>query len=154
MTGDWDKQPLGIKDAWTYKKAIAMRINCGAFLHWRDRLKLRISESEFESIKADLMAQFLSGSMDYDLTAVLQNSVPPADVKSIAYFRPTVGVVGRVLWVLCVLIISHNCHQLLSFALIVGAGISWRHLRKRLPMRLRNGMRSWRLKLPTLHWSR
>lgn len=97
MTSDWDKQPLGIKEAWSYKKSMAMHINCGAFLHWMERLKLRISESEFESVKADIMVQFMSGSMDYDLATALQKGVPPADLKLIGYFRPTVGVVDRVL---------------------------------------------------------
>ena len=85
---DYDNTAPPMRQAVTYKLAVAKHQACGAFLHFLAILQKMSPPSLFEEAKASLEAQFTMGFLDPDLCHILDTQVPPGDIKALGAFRP------------------------------------------------------------------
>ena len=88
VIGDYDHTGQSMKKALTFKDAVSLHQNCGAFLFFLAKLEEVAPAGQFKEMKESLLTQFKSGHVDADLSHTLENSVPQnADPKSISVFR-------------------------------------------------------------------
>lgn len=88
LIGDHDRAGQSLKKALTFKDAITLHQNCGAFLFFLAKLEEVAPAGQFKEMKEGLLAQFMSGHVDADLSHTLENFVPlNADPKGISVFR-------------------------------------------------------------------
>ena len=84
---DWDRQPVGLKKSWGYREAAQLHAVCGAFIHYTNVLKAKISEETYQAELPGLKEQFAGSFLDPELLHSLQSSVPPGDISSISVLR-------------------------------------------------------------------
>lgn len=87
LIGDWDRQPQGLKQVWSYKLAVPVHSSCGAFLHGMELLRAKTSEAEFNDVRDSVREQFMSQLMDSDLLNAMNSNVPPLDLSAVPVFR-------------------------------------------------------------------
>ena len=87
LKGDWDRQPIGMKQVWQYKTALPIHAACGAFIAIMDKLKASIPQSDFEGVESQVCSHFEVGILDADLIHFLENSVPPVDLYQVTFVR-------------------------------------------------------------------
>ncbi|CAK9079952.1 FO synthase subunit 1, partial [Durusdinium trenchii] len=87
---DWDRQPVGLKKSWGYREAAQLHAVCGAFIHYTNVLKAKISEETYQAELPGLKEQFAGSFLDPELLHSLQSSVPPGDISSISVLRDIV----------------------------------------------------------------
>ena len=87
ICSDWDASPPSQRKALTTKEAVAIHQQCAMILHFLDCLEARLPSAEFPAAKSKLMAAFLLGGLDPELTMAAEQSVPPGDMKAIGAFR-------------------------------------------------------------------
>ena len=87
LTGDWDRQPAGMKQCWAYKTALPVHAVCGGFLAIMDRLQSSIPQTDFQSVEQQICDQFAVGILDADILHFLECTVPPVDLKQVTFVR-------------------------------------------------------------------
>lgn len=87
LCADWDASPTALRKSYTYKDAIGVHQSCGMFIYYMEMLQRRSPASEFASMEAKFLEQFMMGVMDADLTTSAEKTVPPGDLTHIGIFR-------------------------------------------------------------------
>ena len=74
---DYDSTPPVLRKAVTYKDALALHATCGGYLHYVKLLQKRLPEAECKAACARFEEQFMTGCLDAEIFASMENSVPP-----------------------------------------------------------------------------
>ena len=86
---NFDSTAAPLRSPLMYKEAVKLHPACGAFLFFLRRLEQIAPASQFPEMSRGLRSQFMSGFLDCDLVAALEEQIPNApEVANVKAFRP------------------------------------------------------------------
>lgn len=92
LKGDWDRQPVGMKQPWLTKTALPVHASCGGFLAIMAALKASVPQADYESTEKHVRDQFQIGFLDGDINLFLESTVPPVNLQQVNFVRTSQGV--------------------------------------------------------------
>lgn len=87
LKGDWDRQPVGMKQSWLTKTALPVHASCGGYLAIMAALKDSVPQADFEAAEKHVRVQFHIGFLDGDINLFLESSVPPVNLQQVNFVR-------------------------------------------------------------------
>ena len=92
LKGDWDRLPVGVKKAFTWKDASVIHAACGGYLGIRESFQKNVPAADFAAAEPEIKSQFSLAVLDNEILAFLEGSVPPIQLKNVRFVRTWVVV--------------------------------------------------------------
>ncbi|CAK9097611.1 FO synthase subunit 1 [Durusdinium trenchii] len=92
LKGDWDRLPVGVKKAFTWKDASVIHAACGGYLGIRESFQKNVPAADFTAAEPEIKSQFSLAVLDNEILAFLEGSVPPIQLKNVRFVRTWVVV--------------------------------------------------------------
>ena len=92
LKGDWDRLPVGVKKAFTWKDASVIHAACGGYLGIMESFQKNVPAADFTAAEPEIKSQFSLGVLDHEILAFLEGSVPPIQLKNVRFVRTWVVV--------------------------------------------------------------
>lgn len=87
LTADWDRQPEGMKRAWSFKEAATIHAATGGYMAIIQALKEKVPQADVAAQEPELQQRFEASFLDDDIINFLQESVPPVDLHQVSFLR-------------------------------------------------------------------
>lgn len=87
LTAGWDRQPEGMKKAWSFKDASAIHAATGGYMAIMQALKEKVPQADAAAQEPQLRQRFEASFLDDDIINFLSETVPPVDLHQVSFLR-------------------------------------------------------------------